>query len=393
MNLREEFDILRGEPIQVLQGDPMEIPCVETSDSRRLCRNPLVSVQMITYNHEPYIREAIEGVVKQETDFDFELVIGEDCSTDRTREICLEYQKKHPDKIRVLWWHENLRKVNHPAGQNGTRTRAHCRGEFIALCEGDDYWTDPKKLQKQVAVMRQYPNVVFSFAGSGLKGPDGVVRAWKCNAYAPGVIEGRKFSLYNIFGADPTGERGTEGFVPTATCFMRTSIYKKMVQKYEVFKWRLSAGDTQLSVGMGLMGDVYYLQDQVSVYRYNPTGAMATNLARVCIDSNISRYFFALVSFGLDYKDIPFSLRYSYILYITRWLMANRGLKSKQFARQVISSWRLLSGVFGLRYIIGLLCMRCGLYNDVVRKITFSAVRRLPTRLSREVVNEYKKFK
>ena len=169
MTLKEELEILRGEPIGVYEGDPMDIPCIETSDSERLCRYPVVSVHMITYNHEPDIRQAIEGVMMQKTDFEFELVIGEDASTDKTREICFEYQKRYPDKIRVLWWHENLGKVGHPAGGNATRTTAHCRGEFIAFCEGDDYWIDPLKLQKQVNAMRQFPSVGYCVTGAKVK--------------------------------------------------------------------------------------------------------------------------------------------------------------------------------------------------------------------------------
>lgn len=152
MTLKKELEILRGEPITIFDGDPMKIPCIETSDAGKLCKHPIVSVHMITYNHEQYIRQAIEGVMMQKTDFEFELVIGEDCSTDKTREICFEYQRKYPDKIRVLWWHENVSRF----GGNGIRNRAHCRGEFIAYCEGDDYWTDCNKLQKQVDIIRKY---------------------------------------------------------------------------------------------------------------------------------------------------------------------------------------------------------------------------------------------
>ena len=156
MTLKEELEILRGEPIEVFTGDPMDIPCIETSDPERLCKNPVVSVHMITYNHEPYIRQAIEGVMMQKTDFEFDLVIGEDCSQDKTREICFEYQKKYPDKIRVFWWHENVSKL----GGNGRRTRAHCRGEFIAFCEGDDYWTDEFKLQRQIDFLRSHKDYI-----------------------------------------------------------------------------------------------------------------------------------------------------------------------------------------------------------------------------------------
>ena len=180
MTLKEELEILRGEPIGVREGNLMDIPCIETSDAEKLCKHPIVSVNMITYNHEPYIRQAIEGVMMQKTDFEFELVIGEDASTDKTREICFEYQKKYPDKIRILWWHENLEKVKHPAGGNPKRTMAHCRGEFIAFCEGDDYWIDPFKLQKQVDVMRKYPNVGLCHCKCNMISLDG--KEWHSNA-------------------------------------------------------------------------------------------------------------------------------------------------------------------------------------------------------------------
>ena len=73
MGLKEEFEILRGTPIKVFEGDPLSIPCIETSDAERLCKNPVVSVHMLAYNHESYIRQAIEGVMAQKTDFEFEL--------------------------------------------------------------------------------------------------------------------------------------------------------------------------------------------------------------------------------------------------------------------------------------------------------------------------------
>ncbi len=146
---------------------PEGIPCNEMSDSNRICKNPLVSVHMVTYNHEPWIAEAIEGVIMQETDFEYELVIGEDCSSDRTREICFEYQKKYPEKIRVMWSEKNL-----GCRKNGLRCRIREHGEIIALCEGDDFWTDPRKLQKQVELLKQ-PNVVMSIAFNKIRNLDG----------------------------------------------------------------------------------------------------------------------------------------------------------------------------------------------------------------------------
>lgn len=130
-----------------------EIPCQEISDPAVLSKNPLVSVEMITYNHEPYIAQAIEGVLMQKANFPIELIIGEDCSTDRTREIVLDYQKKYPDIIRVITSGHNIGMI-----KNGFRTTKACCGKYIAFCEGDDYWTDSLKLQKQVDFLEANPD-------------------------------------------------------------------------------------------------------------------------------------------------------------------------------------------------------------------------------------------
>jgi glycosyltransferase involved in cell wall biosynthesis len=114
--------------------------------------DPLVSVNMITYNHAPFIVRAVEGVLQQKTDFPFELIIGEDCSTDGTREIVIEYQKKYPDIIRVITSDENI-----GMKKNGLRIRKASRGKYIAFCEGDDYWHHPLKLQKQADYMECHP--------------------------------------------------------------------------------------------------------------------------------------------------------------------------------------------------------------------------------------------
>jgi len=106
--------------------------------------SPLVSIICITYNHEPYIAEAIEGVLMQKCSFPIELVIGEDCSTDNTRKICEEYANKS-ELIKLLPTETNLGMM-----PNFIRTLQSCTGKYIAMCEGDDYWTDPLKLQKQV---------------------------------------------------------------------------------------------------------------------------------------------------------------------------------------------------------------------------------------------------
>lgn len=114
---------------------------------------PIVSVCMITYNQEKYIAKAMESVIMQKTNFDYELVIGEDCSEDRTREICRNYKNKYPGKIKLFLQERNL-----GSNQNFIFTFQACDGEYIAMLEGDDYWTDPYKLQKQIDFLEANPD-------------------------------------------------------------------------------------------------------------------------------------------------------------------------------------------------------------------------------------------
>jgi len=118
---------------------------LEISDFDQLSIEPIISVLMITYNHEKYIRQALDGILSQETNYSFEVVIGEDCSTDKTREIIESYQQKYPEKIRLLTSTGNV-----GVNKNFGRTYSNCRGQYIAICEGDDVWVDKNKLQKQV---------------------------------------------------------------------------------------------------------------------------------------------------------------------------------------------------------------------------------------------------
>ncbi|GAC1562291.1 MAG: hypothetical protein NVS3B13_34710 [Mucilaginibacter sp.] len=110
----------------------------------------IVSICCITYNHKPFIGQTIEGFLMQKTNFQFEIVIGDDCSTDGASEIIREYKEKYPDRINLI-----ARDKNVGAHENMRNVIKACTGKYIALCDGDDYWTDPEKLQKQVDFLEQ----------------------------------------------------------------------------------------------------------------------------------------------------------------------------------------------------------------------------------------------
>lgn len=129
-----------------------------------------VSACIITYNQENYIKDCLNGAINQVLDYDYEIVIGDDCSTDNTLKICKEYAEQYPDKIKLL-----VRDKNKGMTGNWIDTIQNCQGKYIALCEGDDYWTDNYKLQKQVDFLEANPNYVISFHKVHVLKPDGTV--------------------------------------------------------------------------------------------------------------------------------------------------------------------------------------------------------------------------
>lgn len=142
----------------------------------KVTKKPLVSVCVQTYQHKNFITECLENILNQETSFEYEILLGDDGSTDGTHEICVEFAEKCPDKIR-LFLHDRRNQIkvlneatgNFPAFYN----IFSARGNYIAICEGDDYWTDPLKLQKQVEFLEKKSLYSFSFHMYHLVGENG----------------------------------------------------------------------------------------------------------------------------------------------------------------------------------------------------------------------------
>ena len=135
-------------------------------------REPLVSICCITYNHEAYIRDALDGFLMQRTEFPFEILIHDDASSDRTQEIIREYADRYPDVIKPILQTENQysKGISNPSGAfNFPRVR----GRYVAMCEGDDYWTDPDKLQRQVDYMERHPDCSLCFHSARIRTVDG----------------------------------------------------------------------------------------------------------------------------------------------------------------------------------------------------------------------------
>lgn len=139
----------------------------QSSDSNEI----LVSIHCLVYNHEPYIRDCLEGFVMQKTNFPFEAIVHDDASTDKSADIIREYAEKYPHIIKPIYQTEN--QYSQKNGAIGRAVNAITRGKYIALCEGDDYWTDPLKLQKQVDFLESHPDYSMSCTDAVVLSPEG----------------------------------------------------------------------------------------------------------------------------------------------------------------------------------------------------------------------------
>jgi glycosyltransferase involved in cell wall biosynthesis len=209
---------------------------------------PLLSVWMTTYNHRDYIATAIDSVLAQETSFPIELVIGEDCSTDGTREICISFRDKFPDKINLILPEKNLGLT-----KNGLETLKKCSGKYIAILEGDDYWTDRSKLQTQVDFLEKHPGYSVCFH--------------EVNILNDRTRRERKSRLYNKPVA--TYQDLVRGPVlHTPSCVFRNNFNSNPPEWF----WSLPIGDYPLHLYNAQFGDFKYFDKSMAVYRVGKSG-------------------------------------------------------------------------------------------------------------------------
>lgn len=238
-------------------------------------KSVLLSIHCITYNQASYIRGCLEGFVMQKTNFAFEAIVHDDCSTDGTTDIIREYAEKYPDIIKPIFEKENLY-----SKKDGSLTRLmndRMRGKYIAYCEGDDYWVDPYKLQKQVDYLEEHPECGLVY---------GKARALKDHLLD--YSYGAKTSFEELLMCNT---------IPTLTVVVRTEIYNKYFDSeyYDArmnLRWMM--GDYPLWLYVASCSQVHFMNEDFSVYRITENSASRPQNIKKRFDFIVSAFDIAM---------------------------------------------------------------------------------------------------
>jgi glycosyltransferase involved in cell wall biosynthesis len=288
---------------------------------------PLVSVLCLTYNHESFIIQAIDSFLNQVTKFPIELVIGLDASSDSTTNILKSYQQKNPDILRIITSNKRV-----GVRLNAKRTRAACRGRYIAMCEGDDYWIDPYKLQKQFDFLETHPKYSICTHNVVVKNEHGGEESeWL------GRNHKQKYTLRDLL------KYGSGG----ATCSL---FFRNILEgNYPDWFYTLPGADWALQILLCEKGDMHYFREPMGVYRRHDQGMTKVNnpkdLIRIFDDGGVKLCETFDTHFkGKYHEEITNNLvNYFYPQLIKAYEKLGDDQNIKKYSRLILSNYRHLS--------------------------------------------------
>lgn len=265
----------------------------------------LVAIHCLVYNHEPYLRDCFEGFVMQKTNFRFVAIVHEDCSTDHSADIIREYEAKYPDIFRPIYETENqYSKTDGSLGRIMNAAIDASKAKYIAMCEGDDYWTDPYKLQKQVDILEADETLMACCTDCSVVDNHSVQLKEKRGGVVKDDIPGR-YNLRDFF-------RDNHQY-PTLSVVYRNTHTKEVREKH-AHTANAFLGDWTMWICLMIYGDMYYLYEVTCAYRINPTSVTHTvnRVARAKASRDICNKVADILP--EEYKDIVDDLR------DTRWV-------------------------------------------------------------------------
>ena len=261
--------------------------------------SPVVSIRCITYNHEPYIAEALDGFLMQETDFPFEIVVHDDASTDNTANIIREYEAKYPKIIKPIYETEN--QYSKHDGSLRKIMNAACKGKYTAYCEGDDFWIFPKKLQTQIEFLEKNKKYTMTYSSFSTVNEYGNII--ERPSYEKKIKDSQSGFLFS--------KLINHNFIMTLTICIRKEILESPI--YIEAPYHI---DYTIFLTAALLGKIKFFPQKMGAYRQSPTGLMATQGNKINFIIKQTKVYFTQNYFFSKPNKFPFVERLS-ILYQT----------------------------------------------------------------------------
>ncbi len=311
-------------------------------------KTPLVSIICLTYNQAQYIRKTLEGFVMQKTNFPIEILIHDDASTDETADIIREYENEYPEIIKPIYQKENQYSKKIAIGV--TYIYPKVKGKYIALCEGDDYWTDPLKLQKQVNFLEQHSDYSLIYT--------------RTNIYnqTTGKMENETFG-YEYKGYNALLSINC---IPTLTICMRTDAMLQYLKDVEPQEKKWLMGDYPAWLWIGYHHKIKYIPDITSVYRVSKESASHSQNPKkqeafILSEIEIKEYY--RNKFGIQpFEDYQKAINSLYFKLFELFFQARYFQKARLYSRRinlnlVSSRERRKVSRFYVRYLV--YCLKC----------------------------------
>lgn len=297
-----------------------------------------VSVAIVTYNHEKYIAQAIESVLMQQVDFDYEIVIGEDCSTDLTRQILIEFKNKFPEKIKLV-----LHKQNVGSKENFTRTLTACQGEYIAILDGDDYWISPDKLQKQVNFLDRHPECTICFHS--------VKRIYENGrfviVYPPGK---RKFyTLKDLFLH--------HNFIPACSTMFRNGLFDHFPSWFYIDQM---PGDLTIHILNAQRGNIGYIDDIMGIHQYHSEGiwSSVSDIPKLKTEIEMCKIINSNLNFQYN-NIIKYCISKKYLLLANHFAKENNRKLAWEYINRAITTSSATRNIFSKDFFSVILKLFC----------------------------------
>ncbi len=235
-----------------------------------------LSVWISAFNHEKYIEQCLKSVLMQKTNFKFEIIIGEDCSTDNTRKIISDFKAKYPNRFRLFLPEKNIGMM-----AMDIATWKLCSGEYIALLNGDDYWTDENKLQTQVDFLEEHSDTVMCFHRARIEDE----------------TSGTSYETVFLEDEDILPVKSLlKGYNPVMT---PTVVFKRVIEVPEWFA-DVPYGDMPLYLLLAEKGKIRYIDRTMAVYRIHPKGQWQGEKLKNNLKKDLR--FYGMINEKLDYK-------------------------------------------------------------------------------------------